>query len=496
MIEADLLSGELGGRPPHIRVPESLAPIAVDRVAHHADVGILLHDHRIRHVLPHDDRAVQVAPLPADVRDHLRVELRELDRRIHGEPAAVRLRERDVRGPLVQADPREMQFVREDLDMGLEHIDHQQEEITSPGDRQDLLAAPAALRCAPDEPGHVEHLDLRPAVLHEARDDVQRREVVRGDLARRIRDLIEERRLSDAREADEPDRRVPALLDRVARTAAAPLEAPRLLFVLEPRQLRLQPPDVVLGRLVVRRLLDLVLDRLDLFLDGHAMRNRAGRTTKNLSTPALRGLLESDLVPLRVPEGRDSTEALGSNRCHVDPPAREFSDRGLAVLDQELHVPAVALGMRFAFRMEGDGTTPCTEVREVRVLVRNRQAERFVIERAHPVEIADPEEYRFELRIGQGTGDRFRHRVTTRTWGHDEKSVFPYHTVRMPSGSRPLTAYRTNRHERAVYGDKSRPPSTRWTNRPAASNISLSSARVYARTDAVNSRVPFLSMMI
>src|SRR2546430_17176382 len=27
-----------------------------------------------------------------------------------------------------------------------------------------------------------------------------------------------------------------------------------------------------------------------------------------------------------------------------------------------------------------------------------------------------------------------------------------YHTVRMPSGSRPLTAYRTNRQERAVYG--------------------------------------------
>ena len=63
-------------------------------------------------------------------------------------------------------------------------------------------------------------------------------------------------------------------------------------------------------------------------------------------------------------------------------------------------MPAVAPGMRFAFRMEGDGTTPCTEVREVRVLVRNRQAERFVIERPHPVEIADPEEYRFELRIG------------------------------------------------------------------------------------------------
>jgi len=108
-------------------------------------------------------------------------------------------------------------------------------------------------------------------VLQEAGDDVQRGEVVRGDLARRVRDLIQEGRLADAREADEADRRVPALLDRIAWSATAPLEAPRFLFVLEPRQLRLQPPDVMLGRLIVRRLLDLVLDRLDLFLDGHAM---------------------------------------------------------------------------------------------------------------------------------------------------------------------------------------------------------------------------------
>src|SRR5439155_21103120 len=179
--------------------------------------------------------------------------------------------------------------------------------------------------------------------------------VVGGDLVGLVRDLIQEGRFGAAREADGADRRVPALLDRIAWSAPAALEAPRFLFVLEPRQLRLQPPDVMLGRLVVRRLLDLVLDRLDLFLDGHTMRNRAGRTTKNLSTPALRGLLESDLVPLRVPEGRDSTEALGSNRGHVDPPARERGDHGADGLDQELHVPAVAPGMRFAFRMEGDG---------------------------------------------------------------------------------------------------------------------------------------------
>src|SRR6266581_3995814 len=495
MIEADLLARELRGRPPHVRVSEPLAPIAVDRVAHHADVRILLHDHRIRHVrlfalrlqedahepegrvnlvlqpreadallrgdrdelpsrelrlellhivrgdevdlvhdderpqehpvpcedvdelvfrdvLPHDDRAVQVAPLPANVRDHLRVELRQLDRRIHREPAAVSLRQRDVRGALVQPDPGEMQFVREDIDMGLEHVDHQQDQVAGPGDGEDLLPAPAAFRCPADETGHVEHLDLRPAVLHEAGDHVQRREVVCGDLARRVRNLIEEGRLADAREADEADRRVPALLDRVARTAPAPLEAPRLLFVLEPREFGLQPPDVVLGRLVVRRLLDLVLDRLNLFLDRHAMRNRAGRTTKNLSTPTLRGLFESDLVPLRVPEGRNPTEALRSNWGHVDLSARELADHSLDVLDQELHVPAVAPVVRPAFRMKGDGATPATEVYEVRVLVGDRKAERFVIEGSHPIEFADPEEYRFELRIGQGTGDRFGHRVT------------------------------------------------------------------------------------
>src|SRR3989442_4534836 len=310
-----------------------------------------------RDVLPHDDGAVQVAPLPADVRDHFGVELRELDGRVHGEPAAVRLRQGDVRGPLVQADPREMQFVREDVDVGLEHVDHQEEQVARPGDGEDLLPATAALRRAPDEPGHVEHLDLRPAVLHETGDHVQRGEVVCGDLARRIRDLIQERGLADAREADEADRRVPALLDRVARPAAAPLEAPRLLLVVERRELGLQPPDVMLGRLVVRVLLDLVFDRLDLFLDRHL-----------------------DTGPIR------------------------------------------------------------------------RSAKRFL-----------------------------------------PKSG--YQTVRMPSGSRPLTAYNTIRRERAVYGDRSRPPRTRWTNRPSASSISLSSASVYARTDAVNSRVPFRSMI-
>src|SRR5437016_2901027 len=80
--------------------------------------------------------------------------------------------------------------------------------------------------------------------------------------------------------------------------------------------------------------------------------------------------------------------------------------------------------------------------------------------------------------------------------GEQRQKRLCYHTVRMPSASTPLTAYKTIRHDRAVYADKSKPPSTRWTKRPAASSISRSSAKVYARTDAVNSRVPFRSMKI
>src|SRR6266540_4354806 len=164
VLQADLLTGELRGRPPDVRVAEPTPPVAVDRVAHHAHVGISLDDERVREVrllalrlqedphepeglvdlvlearepdpllcgdrhelplrelrlqlldvvrgdevdlvhdderrhidpipgedvdqlvlgdvLPDHDRAVQVAPLPADVRDHLLVEFRQPERR-------------------------------------------------------------------------------------------------------------------------------------------------------------------------------------------------------------------------------------------------------------------------------------------------------------------------------------------------------------------------------------------------------------------------------
>src|SRR5207302_627169 len=50
VVEPDFLPGELGGRSPHIRISEALAPIAVDRVAQHPHVGAGLHDERVREI--------------------------------------------------------------------------------------------------------------------------------------------------------------------------------------------------------------------------------------------------------------------------------------------------------------------------------------------------------------------------------------------------------------------------------------------------------------
>src|SRR5438034_4890370 len=459
MIEADLLSGELGGRAPHVRISKPLPPIAMDRIAHHADVGARLHDERVRHVrvlplrlqkdphepeglvhlvlefrdphsllrgdrhelpsgelglesldvllgdqvdlidhdeglnvhavpgedidqlvlrdvLAHDDRPVQVAPLPADLGDEVFVELRQLDGGIHPEAAAVRLRQGDVGGPLVQSDPREAELFLKDVHVGLEDVDHEQDEVAASGDGKHFLAAAAALRRAADQPRHVEDLDLSAAVLQQPGDHIERCEVIRRDRARGVRDRIEERRLADGWESNEADGRVPALLDRIAGASAAGLEPTRLLLILQARDFRLQLPDVVLRRLVVGRLLDLVLDRLDLLLEGgHGRWKPPSRAAKNLSAFSFRRLLESDYVSLRIAESRDSAETLFANRFDADAAGGEFRDDALDVLDEELHVPAVAPGMRFPFQMQGDGAPTGMESGEIRILVYDCQVE-------------------------------------------------------------------------------------------------------------------------
>src|SRR5439155_10874896 len=262
------------------RISEALAPIAVDRIAHHSDVGAGLHDEGVREirllplrleedahepkrlinlvlearqsdaplggnrdelptwqlrlerlhvlgrneinlvhddqrlhvdavpgehvnqlilrdVLSDDDRAVQVPPLTAYVRYQFVVELRQLDRRVHAEATAVRFRQGDIGRTFVQPDPCQSQLFLEDIDMGLEHIDHQEDQVAASGHGEDLLPAAASLRGTADQSGHVEDLDLRAPILEETRNHVQSGQVVRGYCAVRGRDLIEQRRLAD-----------------------------------------------------------------------------------------------------------------------------------------------------------------------------------------------------------------------------------------------------------------------------------------------------------
>src|SRR3989440_11787318 len=106
--------------------------------------------------------------------------------------------------------------------MGLEHVDHQEDQVAASGNGEDLLPPAAALRRTPDQSGHVEDLDLRASMLEETRDHVQGGEVVGGYCAVRVRNLIQQRRLADGREADETGGRPSPLLDGVARSPPAP----------------------------------------------------------------------------------------------------------------------------------------------------------------------------------------------------------------------------------------------------------------------------------
>src|SRR2546425_5543033 len=102
--------------------------------------------------------------------------------------------------------------------MGLEHVDHQEDQIAASGYGEDLLPPAAALRRTPDQSGHVEDLDLRAPMLEETRNHVQSGEIVCGYCAVRVRDLIQQCRLADGREADETGSCIPALLDGIARS--------------------------------------------------------------------------------------------------------------------------------------------------------------------------------------------------------------------------------------------------------------------------------------
>ncbi len=155
------------------------------------------------------------------------------------------------------------------LDVGLEDVDHQEYHVGRTDDGQDLAPPPLALGGVLDQPGQVQDLYLGAPVLHESRDAREGGELVGGDLARRIGDLVQKGGLADARETHERHGPVARLLDRVAR-GLGPLGPPDLGLVPQPGHLGLQLANVVLGVLVVLGLAELVLDLSDLLFNvGH-----------------------------------------------------------------------------------------------------------------------------------------------------------------------------------------------------------------------------------
>jgi len=105
-------------------------------------------------------------------------------------------------------------------------------------------------------------------MVHYSWDDVKRGEGVCSHLALGASELIQKCRLSHAGEAHQGDGGVPRFLHGVPLTAPARGSPALLLLHLEAGYLGLQKTYVALGLLVVLGLEDLLLDRLDLLIDG------------------------------------------------------------------------------------------------------------------------------------------------------------------------------------------------------------------------------------
>eukprot|EP00160_Parvularia_atlantis_P021656 Unigene9472_Nuclearia_a/m.28918 Unigene9472_Nuclearia_a/g.28918 ORF Unigene9472_Nuclearia_a/g.28918 Unigene9472_Nuclearia_a/m.28918 type:complete len:389 (-) Unigene9472_Nuclearia_a:1-1167(-) len=224
-----------------------------------------------RRVLADDDLSVEDLVLVQDHVDHLLVQVRELDRRVERDAAALLDLEVDVGWPRVEPDADVVQLLCQKLalDLALARVNHHQHHVGRARGRDDLAAAALALRGALDNAGQVEQLDLGAVVLDLARDARQRRKLVARRDALRARDLGQQRRLAHGREADERHARV-AALHHVEALALLPGRLGRLEQLLaQLGDARFEQAEVVLGRLVLLRAGHLGLDVGDALEDPH-----------------------------------------------------------------------------------------------------------------------------------------------------------------------------------------------------------------------------------
>src|SRR3972149_1866950 len=123
-----------------------------------------------------------------------------------------------------------------------------------------------------------------------------------------------------------------------------------------------------------------------------------------------RRLFEADLVSLGVAEGRDAPERLVSNPPDLHAPPAQRADHAIEVADVEVQEPVrFLLGPALSSRVESDARTFRAQLREARVLVREGQAERLVIECPHLRKVPHPQEDLAQVRAPKRPL-RLRHR--------------------------------------------------------------------------------------
>jgi hypothetical protein len=87
-------------------------------------------------------------------------------------PSALLLPDRDVRRLLVQPDSKPFQLICEDrqVDQGLEHVEDDENEVTGPGDGNDLSPTTFAVLCTLNDTGQIEDLYSGAVVVERSRD--------------------------------------------------------------------------------------------------------------------------------------------------------------------------------------------------------------------------------------------------------------------------------------------------------------------------------------
>eukprot|EP00053_Salpingoeca_punica_P020781 m.212348 g.212348 ORF g.212348 m.212348 type:complete len:417 (+) comp20083_c0_seq1:2736-3986(+) len=179
--------------------------------------------------------------------------------------------QRDIGRLLVQPDAKAFQLILDDgfVPQRLQHVQHNEDEVASPRDCNDLATTTFAVLGTLNDTRQVEELDLGALVADDTRHRRQRGELVGSHLRVHTSKVGQQRRFADRWEPDKADTRVARLghVETFFLVAAAALWRDELAAQLG--KLGLEHAKVVARRLVLLRPRHLGLDVGNLLQDAH-----------------------------------------------------------------------------------------------------------------------------------------------------------------------------------------------------------------------------------